>query len=205
MAGRTRAVNVALLAAVTTLVVSCGTPNAPDPEPTPTVAPSAGDATAEPTGSMPPPPSPPLAAAAAGGACYLLDYQLVYDQLGLAFDVSAARERDDAQSCVIRAVAQPLPDLALTVVPINTGEDDFRTDLLPEKAVELDQLGQVGYHAAVAGSGDRGPGREVVWLAGDGKLLTLGLTLPEDARKADVKPYVDGLVELARAIDRLRI
>lgn len=176
---------------------SAATPDGSDAAATP-----AATAAPEPTPTPVTPPSPLRAASAAGGACHLLDYATLYEHLGLAFDVAAARSHDDAHACVLRATTAPLPNVVLTVVPTSADLESFELDLTPEDAEEVERLGQIGYLAELVGGDDRGPGLEVGWLSADERLVTLALTLPDGE---DPTAYAEGLIEVARTVDRRRI
>lgn len=167
------------------------------PSPSATGAPTAAPRT-------PPADWPTRRASVVGGACHLLDYPTLYEHLGLVFDVAAARSRDDAHACVVRATAAPLPDLALTVVPTSTDAEGFELDLMPEEAEEVERLGRIAYLVEREPEGDRGPGLEIGWLSADDRVLTLALTLPPDTDE-DPAAYAEGLLEVARTVDRRRI
>jgi hypothetical protein len=227
--GRSRLLTVAVALAGAAGLAACGDDGAAGPGPdaatvtptaaptgeagAPTTAPDADPVTPAPTADAPaateppdgsPPPPPPRPASAAGGACHLLDYPTLYEHLGLAFDVAAARSKDDAHACVVRTTTAPLPDLALTVVKTSADPEGFELDLMPEDAEEVERLGRIGYLAETSPEGDRGPGLEIGWLSADNRLLTVVLTLPEGADE-DPADYADGLIEVARTVDRRRI
>lgn len=146
---------------------------------------------ATPSGPVPvPPPRPP--AAPVRGACHLLDPVMVEAHLGLVLEVAAARDRDGTHTCVRRPEVDRRPELVLTVTPTTIDLPTFVEVVAPARATAVSALGKAGY---------QGPGLEVGWLSGDDRLLVLSLALPEDT---DSDHYADGLLGLARAIDRAR-
>ena len=90
------------------------------------------------------------------------------------------------------------------MVPTSADLESFELDLMPEDADEVERLGRMGYVVAVEPVDDRGPGLEVGWLSADGRLVTLALTMPKET-DADPTDYADGLIEVARTVDRRRI
>jgi hypothetical protein len=90
------------------------------------------------------------------------------------------------------AAAARRAQLVLTVTPTTVDVPTFVQDVTPSGATAISRLGKAGY---------QGPGLHIGWLSGDDRLLTLTLRLPE---QADPDRYADGLLELARSIDRAR-
>lgn len=130
--------------------------------------------------------------AAAGGACHLLDYDVIAAHLGVRFDVAAARSSGDSHTCVLRRERERMPELVLAVTPARVDVPTFVEDFTPAGSTAVSELGKAGY---------LGPGLEVGWLSGDDRLLLLSLAMPDGSGPDEPG---DGLLALARAIDRWR-
>jgi hypothetical protein len=140
-------------------------------------------------------------AAAAGGACRLLDYAVVAQTLGATFDVAAASQSGSSVSCVLQTRTASYPDLELTVAPTKADVKAFRTAVMPKGAATVPGLGRIGYSAAAPPLDAAGPGVEVSWLTGNGKLLLLRYRLAGDAAPELATAATPKLVQLALQLD----
>ena len=141
-------------------------------------------------------------AQAAGGACQLFDFDGVAQTLGVRFDMAAAAQQGETFSCVLGQNAASYPDLTLAVTPTTVDPPGYRTAVQPPGAVAVPDLGRIGYRRPVpALSGDSGPGVEVGWLAGNGRLIMLQFRFAPKATDADVAALTPKLIALARFID----
>jgi hypothetical protein len=183
---RTRVLLVTVLIVAPLPASACGRPGGPPP-------PAVGAA-----------PSPTLATADTdGGACYLLDYDVIGKAIGTQFGVSAASQAGDTYTCVLQQAAGPgYPDLTLAVSPTDADPAIFTSTVQPKGAAPVANLGKVGYAVALPPSGDAGPGVEVGWLSGNGRLLILRYRFPPPASAADAATMVPKLSALAQTIDR---
>ncbi len=146
--------------------------------------------------------SSPLAAEAAGGACYLLNFEQVSAALRVTFEVSAASSAGETYTCVLRQVAGPLPDLALSVSPTLADPKIFASTVLPKGATVLPDLGKTGYSRTVAATADAGPGAEVGWLSGNQRLMVLRYRSPPATPDAELVALLPQLVALAKKVDQ---
>src|SRR5947207_5288759 len=130
-----------------------------------------GPAAGAPRGVAAPPSPTREPAESAGGACLLLSYDEVAGAVGVDFAISAASSSGDTYTCVLRQVADPLPDLALSVSPTLADAGVFTKSVVPKGAATVTDLGKAGYSRTLPGSATgAGPGAEVGWLSGDQRL-----------------------------------
>ncbi|GGM26771.1 hypothetical protein [Micromonospora yangpuensis] len=142
----------------------------------------------------------PVEAAAAGGACRLLDFAVIEEHTGIRFEVAAASERTDTQTCVVRTGQESLPELTLSVSETAVDKETFTADVVPSRAEKVTDLGEQAYRRTLAASGDDGAAAEVGWLAGKGRLAVLRCTLPPETDRA-ADELATGLADLARTVD----
>lgn len=178
---RTTAALVAVLFAALAAVTGCGR----DPAPAAPVSPSP---TKWPAGI-------------AGGACQLLDYDVVAKALGTMFDVSAAGEENETNTCVLQQQGTSYPDLTLAVSPTEADITVFKSVVVPKGAAMVPSLGKYGYSIAVPPRAGGGPASEVGWLSGNGRLLVLRYRFPAGTPTSQVTALTPKLVELSRQID----
>ena len=135
----------------------------------------------------------------AGGACQLLDYPTIKQTLGFDFDLGAAAEHGTTYTCAVQARGASLPDLVLAVSAATVDETAYKATVQPKGATPLTGVGKVAYSVAVPADPKAGPGAEVGWLTGDGRLITLRVRLPAPAMpQADLTAK---LVALAKIVD----
>ncbi|MBT8224812.1 MAG: hypothetical protein HKP61_14525, partial [Dactylosporangium sp.] len=139
--------------------------------------------------------------AEAGGACQLLDYPTIRDTLGLSFSVAAAAQQGETYTCLVQPSGASFPDLALSVTPSIADEKAFQTAAMPEGATKVEGLGKIGYSAPIEAAADAGPGVQIGWLAGNGRLLVLRLRLVPGEAPGPAAERTAQLVELAKIID----
>jgi hypothetical protein len=142
-------------------------------------------------------PTQPLAELA-GGACRLLDFEEVTAAVGIAFDAAAAGQDGDTYTCVLEHSGKPLPDLSLTVTPTDATIPIFRGSAVPKGSTLVGDLGKMGYSLPIAAHGVTGPGVEVGWLSGNGRLIILRVRLGSGASASGLAGKVVGL---AKSID----
>jgi hypothetical protein len=140
-------------------------------------------------------------ASAAGGACHLLDYDVVGKILGTPFDVAAASQSGTTFTCVLRTRAASYPDLILAVTPTKLDAAAYRTSVLPKGATAVADLGKVGYSTLTSPGDLAGPGVEVGWLAGNGRLIVLRYRLATNAAAELAAAARPKVVALAMEID----
>jgi hypothetical protein len=146
-------------------------------------------------------------AAAAGGACRLLDFAVVEQVIGVAFEVAAAGQQEATYTCVLQRVGASVPDLMLTVTPSSATVPIFRTVLTPKGAAALTGLGKVGYRARVPAvvKAGRGPGVEIGWLSGNQRILVLRVTLAAGVAVPAAEALAPKLLALAKRLDQTRV
>ncbi|WBB72144.1 hypothetical protein O7602_20795 [Micromonospora sp. WMMD1128] len=149
----------------------------------------------------PPPPAAPAVAASSGGACRLLDFAVIAEHTGGAFDVAAATERGDTHTCVVRARDAALPELTLAVTDTSIDAATFTADVQPRGAVKVAKLGRIAYRRTAPKTKTAGPVAEVGWLAAGDRLASLRWTSPEGTATAEVEKATGKLVALAQVID----
>lgn len=160
-----------------------------------------GEKRPEPRGAIPVPPVVDLPASAAGGACQLLDFSLIEETTGSAFDVSASSTSRDSHSCVIRSETAEHPELALSVTETTADVAIFKEELVPGGSKTVTGLGKVAYRATLAPAKGHGAGVEVGWLTGDGRLINLRYVFPAGEDRATAGAFAGKLVALAKKID----
>jgi hypothetical protein len=143
-----------------------------------------------------------LPASAAGGACYLFDFEVVEQIVGTSFDVSAAGNQDGTFTCVLQAAGAGYPDLMVAVTGTDADPGVFQGAVAPKGSTAVPGLGRQAYSSAVPAAADAGPGAEVGWLSGDGRLLTLRYRCAPAAPPAEAAAVTPKLIILAKKIDR---
>jgi hypothetical protein len=141
-----------------------------------------------------------LPAATQGGACYLLDYGVIEQVLGVAFDVAAAGTADDTFTCVLQQLAGTYPDLTLAVTRTGADADVFASTVQPAGAASVAGLGRIGYSVSLPATADAGSAVEVGWLSGDDRLLILRYRVAGGPDESVA--LVPKLTALAKRIDR---
>lgn len=139
--------------------------------------------------------------ATAEGACHLLDVALVAEVIGIRFDIAAASRQGATYTCLLRPLANPHPELALSITATTIDATILREEVAPRGARAVKGLGKAGYQATVAGSGAQRPAVEVGWLSGDQRLISLRYTVADGEDPAELAPR---LLTLARRIDAYR-
>jgi hypothetical protein len=135
-----------------------------------------------------------------GGACYLLDYAVIEQVIGVSFDVAAASTAENTFTCVLQRATGSYPDLTLAVTPTAADAGVFASTVQPAGAAAVGDLGRIGYSASVPATADAGPAVEVGWLSGNDRLLILRYRGP--AGPDDSAAMVGKLTALAKRIDR---
>jgi hypothetical protein len=167
------------------------------------VAGGCGNAQAHPSAPVASAPTPTRwPAETAGGACYLLDYDVVEQAIGVAFDVAASSEANGTYTCVMQAKGASFPDLTLAVTATSADPAVFKATVQPKGASPAAGLGKIGYTAAVPAGPGAGPGVDVGWLSGDGRILLLRYRFAEGTPAAEAGALTPKLVELAARVDR---
>jgi hypothetical protein len=170
------------------------------------IAPVAGCTRAAADPPRPEPPARPLAtqwpASVAGGACQLLDYASIEAAINVRFDVAAASQRGKTLTCVVQHSDASKPDLTLAVTATTADAAVFRSTMVPDKAQKVGGLGTAAYRVRVAAGRTQGPGVEVGWLSASKRLLTLRFTFPPGADSGAVDDMSNGLVDLAKQVDK---
>jgi hypothetical protein len=148
------------------------------------------------------PPRPP--AAVAGGACYLLEYEAVERIVGTSFDVSASSMSMSTETftCVLQASSGSYPDLTLAVTPLAGDSAMFKSTVAPKGSAAVTALGKAGYSRAVPAGAGAGPGVEVGWLSGNGRLLVLRYRCPSEVTAEEVGALTPKLVALAKEVEQ---
>jgi hypothetical protein len=141
-------------------------------------------------------------ASAAGGACYLMEYEVIEQTVGTAFDVAAAGANGDTFTCVLQTNSGSSPDLTLAVTVVNADPAEVMPAVRPPASAAVTALGRAGYSAVVPAGAGAGPGVEVGWIAGNGRLLVLRYRQAPDAASGDVAALTPKLVALAKRIDQ---
>jgi|HigsolmetaAR206D_1030411.scaffolds.fasta_scaffold04678_4 hypothetical protein len=160
-----------------------------------------GDDSAPPPATLPAPEVVRLPAAAAGGACQLLDYPVIEEAIGVRFEVSAASRHGKTDTCVARTEAAGGPELALAVSPTTADAGVFADEVVPRGGKSVKGLGKAAYRATIKAAKNSGPGVEVGWLTGNGRLVNLRYTFAKDGEQADLDEFAGKLVTLAKKID----
>jgi hypothetical protein len=147
----------------------------------------------------------PTPAPTEGGACYLLDPAEIEQTLGVRFDVAAASRSKDTYTCVVQPALTGHPDLSLSVTATSADASVFKDTVTPRGAASVAGLGRSGYRAMLKAGTGKGPGVEVGWLSGDGRLLTLRFTLAAGEAAAAAKAAAPKVIALAKEIDQSRV
>ncbi len=140
-----------------------------------------------------------------GGACQLMNYEQVSAALGVAFEVAAASSNGATYTCVLQRVDGGLPDLSLAVSPTLADPTVFKSTVVPKGAPTFNDLGKVGYSAAVPAADGAGPGVEVGWLSGNQRLMSLRYRCPAGTDPAAAEALTPKLVALAKKIDQASV
>jgi hypothetical protein len=153
-------------------------------------------------------PGPSIApAAAAGGACQLLDFAAIKSALGLDFTVAAAAQHETTYTCVAQRHGASLPDLVLSVTPTASDASIYTSTIQPKGAKAVAGLGKVGFSLTLAAAGSAGsggavgPGVQVGWLAGNGRIIDLKVHLATTATPDEALAAVPHVIGLAKTID----
>ncbi|MGC4895864.1 hypothetical protein [Micromonospora sp. DT31] len=141
------------------------------------------------------------AAASSGGACRLLDFAVIAEHTGGAFDVAAATDRGDTHTCVVRARGAALPELTLAVTDTSIDATTFAADVRPRGAAKVTKLGKTAYRRTLPKAAGTGPVAEVGWLAAGDQLVSLRWTSPRGTAPAEVEKTGGKLVALAKVVD----
>lgn len=164
---------------------------------------NAGAGTPQPAGSPSASASvgPPSPAALAGGACLLLDYETVRKDLGVQFSVAAAADTSGSYTCLLRTATASLPDLVLAITATDLTSGEFLTDVQPNGATAVTDLGKVGYVQQLPAASGGGPTIEVGWLSGNDRLITMRYTAAKGTTTDQLAALVTAMVTLARHVD----
>jgi hypothetical protein len=136
-----------------------------------------------------------------GGACQLLDYDTIQQTVGMSFDLAAASQQGDTYTCAVQARGASLPDLLLAVTEAFVDEATYKATVQPKGATAVPGVGKIAYSITFADSVKAGPGAEVGWLAGNGRLITLRMRLPVGGTEQEAAALVPKLVDLAKEVD----
>ncbi|MDP9796992.1 hypothetical protein J2S43_005504 [Catenuloplanes nepalensis] len=137
----------------------------------------------------------------AGGACELLNFGVVHDFLDVEFNVSAAGEQKETITCVLQQGDAPWPDLSLAVSETSADPDIFASDVKPEGAEAVKDLGKAAYKIVSDPAKDHGPSAEIGWLSSNGRILMLRYTFAKDQQKAAATDIAPVLVDMAKDLD----
>lgn len=148
------------------------------------------------------PKPPPAPVAEAGGACQLLDYDMIKKAVGVDLGVAAAGKQGETYTCAVQPAGESYPDLVLAVTATTADEKVFTGTVQPVNAVAVPGVGRAAFAVQIVSTGDAGPGVEIGWLAGNGRLLVLRYRLALAATPDQVDALPPKMIELARAIDR---
>jgi hypothetical protein len=142
-------------------------------------------------------------AAAAGGACQLLDYDSVAAQIGTRFDTAGAAAEDETYTCALTLAGQDYPDLTLAVTATEADEAIFTATVTPSGSTAVKGLGRVGYRIGIAASAKSGPGVEVGWLSGNGRVMIMRYTFAARTSGSQVDELTPKLIALAKHVDQI--
>ncbi|MDR7273477.1 hypothetical protein [Catenuloplanes atrovinosus] len=137
----------------------------------------------------------------AGGACELLNFGVVHDFLDVEFNVAAAGEQKETITCVLQQGDAPWPDLSLAVSETSADAEVFGSDVKPEGAEAVKDLGKAAYKLVSDGTKDHGPSAEIGWLSSNGRILMLRYTFAKDQQKAAATDLAPVLVDMAKDLD----
>jgi hypothetical protein len=141
-------------------------------------------------------------AAVAGGACYLLEYEIIEQVVGTSFDVAAASDTDETFTCVVQTKGESFPDLTLAVTATDADAAVFKSTMQPKGAAPVAGLGKIGYTLTTPAGGGAGPGIEVGWLSGNGRIMVLRYRFPATTGAADAGALAPKMVALAKKVDQ---
>jgi hypothetical protein len=141
-------------------------------------------------------------ASAAGGACYLMEYEVIEQSIGTSFDVAAASANGDTFTCVLQTNSGSYPDLTLAVTVVGADPAEVMPAVRPQGSAAVTALGKAGYSAVVPAGAGAGPGVEIGWIAGNGRLLVLRYRPAPAAASGEVAALAPKLVALAKRIDQ---
>jgi uncharacterized protein YfiM (DUF2279 family) len=140
-------------------------------------------------------------AAAAGGACQLLDWDMIKTSLGLTFSVAAAGQQGATYTCVAQGNGASRPDLMLAVTATKADASVYTATVQPKGAAAVAGIGKVGFGLTLPADADAGPGVEVGWLAGNGRIIDLRLHLEKKSTPQQAQSALPELVDLAKKVD----
>lgn len=137
----------------------------------------------------------------AGGACELLNFGVVHDFLDVEFNVSAAGEQKETITCVLQQGDASWPDLSLAVSETSADASIFASDVKPDGAAAVKDLGKAAYQIVADPSGEHGPSAEIGWLSGNGRILMLRYTFAKGQEKAEATALAPVLVDMAKDLN----
>lgn len=140
-------------------------------------------------------------AEAAGGACQLLDWDMIKSSLGLTFAVAAAAQQGTTFTCVTQGRGASLPDLMLAVTASPVDASIYTSTVQPKGATPVPGVGKVAFSLLTAPAANAGPGVEIGWLAGNGRIIDLRLDFAQKATPADAQAALPKMVDLAKKVD----
>jgi hypothetical protein len=141
-------------------------------------------------------------AGAAGVMCQLLEYDAVFDQIGVRFDTAGGATKDDTLTCALTQTDQDYPYLTLALTPAPVDPAFFTANVQPAGATVVPELGKAAYRTTVVPAAPSGPGVEVCWLSGTGRLMILKYVFPPDAAADEVTAIGPKLVTLAQKVEK---
>jgi hypothetical protein len=140
-------------------------------------------------------------AADVGGACLLIDYDDIAATIGVRFAVAAAARQGETSTCAVQGASTPYPDLVLAVTPTIADAAAFNATIRPPAGTAVGELGLVAYTVPVQATATTGPGVEVGWLTGNGRLIMMQYHLAPAANPADVLAATQGVIAFAKRVD----
>jgi hypothetical protein len=140
-------------------------------------------------------------AAAAGGACYMVEYDVVEQTVGTSFDLAASSAAGDTVTCALQTRGGSFPDVTLAVTSVKVDTAVFRSTVVPKGSTSVAGLGKAGYSVVRPAGEGAGPGVEVGWLTGDGRLLVLRYRCAPEAPAAEAAALVPKVTALAKKVD----
>lgn len=139
---------------------------------------------------------------AAGMACQLLDYAVVEQALGTAFDTAGGATVESTYSCVLTQGEREYPDLTLAVTPTSANEVIFMATLVPSGASDVEDLGRSAYLMHRPAGDGHGPAVEVGWLSASGRLVVLRYTFAEGADAEAVAEMGTRIADYAQQLEQ---